>query len=125
MGSDRSQRVGADRSQTVEPDETPPHQVTITRPFLLGAYEVTQSRYENVMDGANPSRFRRAGNENNPVEGVTWLGAVTFCNRLSVREHLPEYYTIDTKTVTVHDVAGTGYRLPTEAEWEYARATAS
>lgn len=78
------------------------HRVRITRPFLLGMHEVTQSQYELVM-GSNPSFFK---GENLPVEHLSWQQAFDFCKRLS---DLPEEKT-----------AGRRYRLPTEAEWEYA-----
>jgi len=77
--------------------ERPQHKVRITKPFYLGVYEVTQAEYEKVME-SNPSRFKGGSN---PVEMVFWRDAVEFCRRLSAKE---------CKT----------YRLPTEAEWEYA-----
>jgi len=76
---------------------SPQHKVRITKPFYLGVYEVTQAEYARVM-GENPSRFRRASN---PVEQVSWDDATEFCKKLSAKE-------------------GKTYRLPTEAEWEYA-----
>jgi formylglycine-generating enzyme required for sulfatase activity/serine/threonine protein kinase len=85
-----------------ELDDATPHQVTLTRPFYLGVYEVTQEQYERVM-GQNPSHFKGA---RNPVEKVSWEDAVEFCKKLSA---LPE-----------ERAAGRVYRLPTEAEWEYA-----
>jgi formylglycine-generating enzyme required for sulfatase activity len=79
-----------------------PHQVTLTKPFYIGVHEVTQEQYKRVM-GKNPSYFRGA---NKPVEKVSWEDAVEFCKKLS--ELLSE------------KAAGCVYRLPTEAEWEYA-----
>jgi len=78
-------------------DGSDAHQVTLTKPFYLGFYEVTQEQYEKVM-GTNPSEFRGAAR---PVELVLWDDAVEFCKKLSAKE-------------------GKRYRLPTEAEWEYA-----
>jgi formylglycine-generating enzyme required for sulfatase activity len=88
-------------SESGDDDETP-HQVTLTKPFELGVYEVTQQQYEKVM-GKNPSNFKGG---QNPVEQVSWNDAVEFCRKLSA---LP-----------AEKKAGYVYRLPTEAEWEYA-----
>jgi formylglycine-generating enzyme required for sulfatase activity/serine/threonine protein kinase len=78
------------------------HEVSLTKPFYIGVYEVTQEQYQRVM-GTNPSFFEGASN---PVEDVSWEDAVRFCRKLS---ELPE-----------EKNAGRVYRLPTEAEWEYA-----
>ena len=78
--------------------EKPQHRVRITRPFYLAIHEVTQAKYERVM-GRNPSAFQ--GDPTRPVEQVSWHDAVEFCRRLGETE-------------------GRQYRLPTEAEWEYA-----
>ncbi|MDB4557710.1 formylglycine-generating enzyme family protein [bacterium] len=78
------------------------HQVILSKPFKMGVHEVTQAQFEKVM-GVNPSGFRGA---DNPVEKVSWNDAVEFCRKLS---ELPS-----------EKAAGHVYRLPTEAEWEYA-----
>ena len=95
--------------------EQPQHPVTITQPFFLGIHEVTQSQYQAVI-GENPSRFK--GSDDLPVESVSWLDAVLFCNLLSEREKRAPFYRIYGTEVTI--AGGNGYRLPTEAEWEYA-----
>lgn len=79
------------------PDEIPPHQVSISRPFWINKYEVTQEQYELVM-GNNPSNFK---SPQRPVEMVSWEDTVAFCKKVS-------------------ELTGEKYRLPTEAEWEYA-----
>jgi formylglycine-generating enzyme required for sulfatase activity len=104
-----------DTDQSAEDDEKPQHRVQITRPFYLGATEVTQGQYQAVM-GENPSNFK--GSDDLPVETVSWLDAVKFCNKLSEREGRKPCYRIEGVAVTI--AGGDGYRLPTEAEWEYA-----
>jgi formylglycine-generating enzyme required for sulfatase activity len=80
-----------------ESNEYSQHPVTIAKPFYLGKYPVTQEQYQAVM-GNNPSNFKGA---KRPVEQVSWRDAVAFCQKLS-------------------EETGNNYRLPSEAEWEYA-----
>jgi formylglycine-generating enzyme required for sulfatase activity len=74
-----------------------PHEVTLTQPFYMGLTEVMQGHYE-LVTGSNPSKFPGS---KTPVQNVSWADAVAFCEKLSERD-------------------GRTYRLPTEAEWEYA-----
>ena len=118
----------ADDDVSADHWEKPQHMVRLS-PFYLGIYEVTQAQYKAVT-GSNPSFFSSTGGgveavagqstDDYPVENVSWLDAVQFCNALSKRDRLPHYYQLKGDKVERPNPKGAGYRLPTEAEWEYA-----
>nr|MBI9032650.1 SUMF1/EgtB/PvdO family nonheme iron enzyme [bacterium] len=83
--------------------------------YYIGKYEVTQLEWKEVMQG-NPSRYK---NDMNPVENVSWYDAVDFCNKKSIKDGLEAVYSGTGENIEC-DFSKNGYRLPTEAEWEYA-----
>jgi formylglycine-generating enzyme required for sulfatase activity len=106
--------MGSPASEVERSGDEVQHQVTVDS-FYMGKYEVTQKEWAAVM-GSNPSYFK---GDNLPVEKVSWFDAIDYCNKRSQREGLTPAYTRNGDNVTWNRGAN-GYRLPTEAEWEYA-----
>ena len=102
-------RMGAN----YDSDEHPIHKVTVSS-FEMSIFSITQGNYKSII-GANPSHFK--GNDNLPVEQVTWWDAVKYCIALSVKAGLQPCYN---ETTGYCDFTKSGFRLPSEAEWEYA-----
>ncbi len=116
----------------------PVHEVTITKPFYMGKYEVTQAEYEKYCSYGSDSPSSSYGDgDNYPAYYVSWYDALVYCNKRSIAEGLTPCYSIDdspnpedwgvvpTSSNSTWDAVecnwtANGYRLPTEAEWEYA-----
>ena len=103
-----------------ESNESPVHQVTLSD-FAISKYEITFEQYDEYCDdtGVSKSSDRGWGRGTRPVIYVTWYDAAKFCNWLSGKDGLTPAYSISGTTVSWDDTAN-GWRLPTEAEWEYA-----
>ncbi len=101
-------KMGSPRDEAEREAEESLHEVTITRPFHMGVHEVTQAQFREVMGAEQKPFFNdgQGGGDDHPMEFVLWKDAEAFCQKLSAR---PDEV-----------AAGRRYRLPTEAEWEYA-----
>ena len=114
-----------DSDEFLRNNEHPQHRVQILRSIFIGVYPVTQEEFQKVME-FNPSVS--TDGPRNPVDSVSWFSAVEFCNRMSMTEELPLFYDLQNvkkrasgviEKADVTALGGDGYRLPSEAEWEY------
>ena len=107
-------KMGSPEAENWRINDETQHEVSVND-FYISRYEVTQAEYKSLMND-NPSNFY---GDDLPVENVSWFDAVKYCNALSEKENLTPVYKIEGNKVTWNTEAD-GYRLPTEAEWEYA-----
>jgi formylglycine-generating enzyme required for sulfatase activity len=96
-------------------DEVPVHKVQM-KSFYIAETEITQKTYYEVMK-ENPSQNGK--DENCPVDTISWMDAILFCNKLSLIEGLKPVYQVNENGQGYYDMGNNGYRLLTEAEWEY------
>lgn len=106
--------MGSPGDEAWRSDDETLHTVTVSD-FYISPYELTQKEYQEIC-GENPSNFM---GDDLPVENISWLDAVAYCNARSERDGLTPVYVIEGENVS-WDRSADGYRLPTEAEWEYA-----
>ena len=113
MGSSRREQ-GRRSNETLR-------KVNLQRPFYIGTREVTNKQFRQFSAGHNSGQFKThsLNDPELPVVGVTWEQAALYCNWLSAREALPPVYILKGGKLATADPTGIGYRLPTEAEWEY------
>lgn len=110
--------MGSPEGERGRDDDETQHAVTIKRDFLISETEVTQGDWHRIM-GTNPSAFKQCGRDC-PVESVSWFDAIAFANALSRAEGFEACYRVNGTRVSFVGLSCRGFRLPTEAEWEYA-----
>ena len=115
-------RMGASRREQGRRSNETLVNVEMRRPFYMGTKEVTNGEFRKFQTGHNSGLIRKSSlnRDSQPVVNIRWSEAARYCNWLSTQEGLPEVYVVDGENVTSRDPIPAGYRLPTEAEWEYS-----
>lgn len=117
--------MGASRREAGRRANEDLREVRLERPFYLSPHEVSNAQYKRFKadHSSGVLEGRTLDLDNQPVVQVSWLDAALYCNWLSEQEGLPLFYQVQDGQVTGFDPEATGYRLPTEAEWEWAART--
>lgn len=104
--------IGTDKGTS---DERPPKEIVISKPFLMSVFEISQFTWKSISE---PNTYFK-NSRTKPVSNISWIEAIEFCNKLSLLWELTPAYEINGDEV-IFDTEANGWRLPTEAEWEYA-----
>ena len=117
----KSYTMGSSRREQGRQSNETLRKVKLIRPFYMGIKELTNVEFKEFMPRHNSGSFKSKplNNADQPVVRVTWETAALFCNWLSAKEALPASYVKKGETLVAAEPLNTGYRLPTEAEWEY------
>ncbi|MEM7220535.1 MAG: PEGA domain-containing protein [Pseudomonadota bacterium] len=123
MGGDFT--LGASRREPGRRANETLREASLTRPFYMASKEVTNAQFKQFVTGHDSDKFEEHALDkpDQPVVGVTWLDAASYCNWLSKRDNLQPFYRIEPGKVSGIDAQADGYRLPTESEWAFAART--
>ena len=123
----RSYTMGSSRREQGRRSNETVRKIVLNRPFYMGVREVTNREFRKFLPSHDSGSFKgqSLNRDEQPVVQVTWAQAALFCNWLSEKEKLPQVYIRKGDELLAQEPLSTGYRLPTEAEWEYSARFAS